>query len=1187
MSDVHSEEGDLPSEGEEMEEEYEEEEDYSDEDNEDWFTAEIHGEWDSEAAGGCLNFPSCVRNPQYHLRVDQAAEAQICITQEDEQLDTIGVYLLKFIPDEDMKTLSGRMPKIVPANLVSKSKFASPLEAVLEVDLEPGIDYVVMPCTFDPNHESVFQVVVAANQTQPHLELLEVEEDIDSQAGIALNFEEAMSPRSEASEASADGTMKGIVTDTAHAVSALSVTNSTAGGEGVEDVVTELSNGREIEGEWTENSAGGCINYFSWKQNPQYIVRVSGAAAKQPVIITLKQSRTEHSIGFYVLKREKTHGGLRKVTPMALDEIVGKASFHRTPSVQCTVPLDGGYEYIIIPCTFRPKLVASFKLSASSDKFTAKDVELSLCRGHWQNLRCDGGWDKDSAGGCRNHPTWRKNPQWIVTVPDGATRALVSLSQPFSDNLSGIGMYCSPAPDNDAMVVSLDKSEILIHAAFRRDQEVFCALPVGDGKTKGSKQQGQRKFTIIPCTFTPGCEAKFQVNVYCDMPGVGLLAARATAEKQVEGKWGKGSCGGCANHRTWRTNTSHYLRSGVKARVKVVLEQSPGIQRPDENKNVWSTIGFYITRPDDDGRPLLKLQQDQIIAKTPFTGSKEVAFDIDVDPAEGVYVITPCTFYPGVRAPYALKVFADPSKMEHIQISKPDPDWHRYTLEGDWAEEKLDSNSKKISKKSSKSSSSIANQPQFKLECSSEGTRLAVFVAQHQDKLEPVGVRVYEGDGVAGKEVFASDFIRAQEVSHSVTLGAGLFTLVTRLLQSSSSGQFTLDLYSDKAITATAQAEPSLLSPRRTVSGQIERPDTPIKDGEDARKHICKEILSTEVNYVDSLQMVHDHFLLPMQAHSRKGGAFTNVEFKTIFFNINVILNINKQLLKDLQLRWETWGPDQKLGDIFLQMVDYLKVYSTYVNNYNKAMGTFRQCRQDKDFVALLQDCINSTGKKSAGLQDYLIMPVQRVPRYVLLLQQLLKKTQKTHIDHSDLALALQKMLEVTVDIEEKKKDAENLERLMGLAEMISNKPADLNIVAPHRKYVREGPLRMQREGKKSSVHAFLTNDMLIITRTHSGGVLKGFVKDSTQGQQRSYRFVMWVALKKEKPPTLENVKGAPGFSMEARDGKRVILMATGDDERQAWMVDINSTFYEGNDDTEGENGGGSRYVGVGKTKKR
>ena len=62
----------------------------------------------------------------------------------------------------------------------------------------------------------------------------------------------------------------------------------------------------------------------------------------------------------------------------------------------------------------------------------------------------------------------------------------------------------------------------------------------------------------------------------------------------------------------------------------------------------------------------------------------------------------------------------------------------------------------------------------------------------------------------------------------------------------------------------------------------------------------------------------------------------------------------------------------------------FLKSYSQYVNHYQQVVTLLADRKQDKQFQVFLIELKNqSTGK---GIQDYMIMPVQRIPRYAMLL---------------------------------------------------------------------------------------------------------------------------------------------------------------------------------------------------------
>lgn len=66
-----------------------------------------------------------------------------------------------------------------------------------------------------------------------------------------------------------------------------------------------------------------------------------------------------------------------------------------------------------------------------------------------------------------------------------------------------------------------------------------------------------------------------------------------------------------------------------------------------------------------------------------------------------------------------------------------------------------------------------------------------------------------------------------------------------------------------------------------------------------------------------------------------------------------------------------------------------------------------------------------------------LIMPVQRIPRYVLLLNDLRNKTQKTHKDYEPLSRAIAEMEAVASFINSSKKDSDLNNRALALSKAI------------------------------------------------------------------------------------------------------------------------------------------------------
>lgn len=84
---------------------------------------------------------------------------------------------------------------------------------------------------------------------------------------------------------------------------------------------------------------------------------------------------------------------------------------------------------------------------------------------------------------------------------------------------------------------------------------------------------------------------------------------------------------------------------------------------------------------------------------------------------------------------------------------------------------------------------------------------------------------------------------------------------------------------------------------------------------------------------------------------------------------------------------------DDSPGPIFTFLAPFLKMYTAYSNKYEEAINTLNtMVKKNEKFAALLRDQQAQSGT-SLSLSDLLIMPIQRVPRYSLLLKDLIAST--------------------------------------------------------------------------------------------------------------------------------------------------------------------------------------------------
>ncbi|GAB2212288.1 hypothetical protein Droror1_Dr00025641 [Drosera rotundifolia] len=144
-----------------------------------------------------------------------------------------------------------------------------------------------------------------------------------------------------------------------------------------------------VHGQWRGYSAGGCQDYESWHQNPQFHLRANGPDASLPihVFITLTQgvsfSRTtagfrnyqssHNPMMFYIGMRILKTRGRRAAYNIYLHESVGGTDYVNSREISCEMVLDPDPKgYTIVPTTIHPGEEAPFVLSV----FTKASVTL-------------------------------------------------------------------------------------------------------------------------------------------------------------------------------------------------------------------------------------------------------------------------------------------------------------------------------------------------------------------------------------------------------------------------------------------------------------------------------------------------------------------------------------------------------------------------------------------------------------------------------------------------------------------------------------------------------------------------------------------------------------------------------------------------------------------------------------------
>ncbi|GBG34879.1 Rho guanine nucleotide exchange factor, putative [Hondaea fermentalgiana] len=329
----------------------------------------------------------------------------------------------------------------------------------------------------------------------------------------------------------------------------------------------------------------------------------------------------------------------------------------------------------------------------------------------------------------------------------------------------------------------------------------------------------------------------------------------------------------------------------------------------------------------------------------------------------------------------------------------------------------------------------------------------------------------------------------------------------------------------------------------------------PTDSNEAKRTRVAREILETERSYVKALESLHRYYIVPLCEPQAEGmePILDAVQRTSVFGNVEEIMGLAHSFLRTLEAKIESWGPEQTLGDTFKTHAMFFKIYVMYTNQYQGGV---------KEVLKLLKE--NELAKRvaeraaSAGCQDVsslMINPIQRLPRYVLLLKELRKRTPDAHPDALLLESALADIHVVADHVNERLRSHEENAKVLEIQSMLwTARPGGvpLTLLEPGRSFVREGKaLKIRATGTLREVHVFLFSDILL------------YCSSSRMWPGRYHyhnHLYFWGASEAEQEARaggLDHPRVACAFKVTAENAVRIFIPGSLQ-ERDAWIRDIN-----------------------------
>ncbi|XP_048453711.1 rho guanine nucleotide exchange factor 17-like isoform X1 [Rhincodon typus] len=288
--------------------------------------------------------------------------------------------------------------------------------------------------------------------------------------------------------------------------------------------------------------------------------------------------------------------------------------------------------------------------------------------------------------------------------------------------------------------------------------------------------------------------------------------------------------------------------------------------------------------------------------------------------------------------------------------------------------------------------------------------------------------------------------------------------------------------------TSTEPRVPSLSKPNEEVGSSINKGKPQV----DMRKHVMMTLLDAEQSYVESLRTLIQGYMRPLK--QPENSCICDLALvDDMFFQIPEILEHHEKFLEQAHQCVQNWHEKQKVGDLMIETFskDVLaNSYSAYIDNFLNAKEAVRLAKDAKPaFIKFLEQSMRENKEKQA-LSDLMIKPVQRIPRYELLIKDLLKHTPDDHPDHPCL-LAAQRYIKLLAErINKGKKNAEEAEKEARILQEIESHIEGMmdvriheELLVPHRKFLRQEMVtEVKSVSSKKERSLFLFTDLLICT---------------------------------------------------------------------------------------------------------
>ncbi|TFK68743.1 hypothetical protein BDN72DRAFT_888467 [Pluteus cervinus] len=269
------------------------------------------------------------------------------------------------------------------------------------------------------------------------------------------------------------------------------------------------------------------------------------------------------------------------------------------------------------------------------------------------------------------------------------------------------------------------------------------------------------------------------------------------------------------------------------------------------------------------------------------------------------------------------------------------------------------------------------------------------------------------------------------------------------------------------------------------------------------RRKIVVEFYETERSYVDGLDLIYSHFLTPIiQSLDTPNPLLDRTALTSVFSNFIDIWNLHRAFLTSLTNLLAPHGipssPEEmsiridtpSLSPVLLSHFPYLSLYKPFVTSFPSTISALSDLvtlptatrpnpHYSQAFASFLATHEADPRCAKLKLRDWLLSIVQRCPRYLLLLKDLIQCLDSDDPEHAQLTAVHTLVSKITVSLNTNLHSHAQTLALLALQRSTPNLPFQL--ISPGRSLLKRGPLlHLEKSSQPRPREFLLFSDCLI-----------------------------------------------------------------------------------------------------------